>query len=471
MRGRNAKSRRTVDWLLPLLFAVIGSGLLAGQNTTPVQQPSATAVAPAKASQQDVTGSLKLSANSLTFGKEQVKSSSAPQVITITNSGNSEVMIKELASTAPDFALVHNCWLAPDPFPAGASCNISVRFVPSAAGTRSGNIAIQFSGDPAPQALSIALQGNGVEGPVTLSQTYLAFRTMQVGITSMPQFVVLTNQSSTAPAIINRITVSSDFSLATTGGQCTAGKTLAPLKTCRFAVVWAPTDSGSRSGQVTITDSDVASPHIVHLQGSATGLSFSSTVLNWNPTAVGVAGDSQSILVRNEGHTAIEIGKIEASGDFSQQNNCSQQLAEHQSCTVNVRFQPSAAGKRAGTILIHDSDAVELQQVFLTGVGSALDLSPAKMDFGDRVAGSTSAPRTVTVTNHGAAKVEIAAVNVSGDFVVPGKTCGETIAAGQTCRLKISFSPTASGARTGVLSIATSAGNVPQQVSLVGRGR
>ena len=282
--------------------------------------------------------------------------------------------------------------LSPDLMPAGSSCGISIRFVPGAVGLRSGKIRIAIGGDPPTQPLIIPLQGNGVDSPVTLSQTYLVFRTVLVGMTSMPQFVRLTNRSA-APAKITSIAASPDFALAATTAQCVPGNTLAPLASCTVAIVWAPGDSGSRGGQVTIADSDPASPHIIDLQASATGIKLSSGTLRWNPTAVGVTGNSQTFEVRNEGRTAIKVESVEASGDFFQQNTCGKELIQHQSCSVTVWFQPTAAGERDGTLLIHDSDVTGMQQIFLTGVGSPLDLSPVKMDFGNQAAESTSAPQ------------------------------------------------------------------------------
>jgi hypothetical protein len=186
---------------------------------------------------------------------------------------------------------------------------------------------------------------------------------------------------------------------------------------------------------------------------------------------VGVTGEPQSIEVKNDGRTAIEVESVEASGDFYQQNTCGKELIQHQSCSVTVWFQPTAPEERAGTLLIRDSDVTGMQQIFLTGVAAPLDLSPAKMDFGDAAAESTGAPQTVTITNRGGLNVKIAAINVSGDFVIPGKTCGDTVAAGKTCRVSISFSPTVSGVRTGALSIETDGNGVPQKVTLNGNGR
>jgi hypothetical protein len=460
------------DRLLWLLFVLSGgTHLLAGHSADSIPLRSRAALVLAKAAEKNIVSGLTPSASSLSFGNEQLNLLSPPQFITITNPGKSALTLSEVVSSALDFKLVHNCPLAPDPMQAGSSCGISVRFIPGALGLLNGSIRITIGGDRPMQPLTIPLQGHGVESPVTLSQTYLVFRTLLVGMTSMPQYVRLTNHSSADPAKITGITVSPDFALAATTAQCMPGSTLAPLASCTIAIVWTPADSGARSGQVTIADSDPASPHIIDLQATATGIRLSSATLRWSPTAVGVAGDSQSMEVRNEGRSSIEIGDIEASGDFYQQNTCGKKLIQQQSCSITVRFQPAAAGERVGTILIHDSDVTGMQQVFLTGVGSPLDLSPAKMDFGNQAAESTSMPQIVTITNRGAANVNIASVNVSGDFVIPRKTCGDTIAAGQSCRISISFSPTASGVRTGALSIETDTKAVPQKVTLIGEGR
>ena len=457
---------RLLFWLL---FLSSGTRFLAGQSAPSIPPRPPKAAVP-QAAQQNIASGLKTSASSLSFGNEPLSSTSAPQFISVTNESKSDLTLTEVVSSEPDFKLVHNCALSPDLMPAGSSCGISIRFVPGAVGLRSGKIRIAISGDPPTQPLIIPLQGNGVDSPVTLSQTYLVFRTVLVGMTSMPQFVRLTNRSA-APAKITSIAASPDFALASTTAQCVPGNTLGPLASCTVAIVWTPGDSGSRGGQVTIADSDPASPHIIDLQASATGIKLSSGTLRWNPTAVGVTGNSQTFEVRNEGRTTIKVESVEASGDFFQQSTCGKELIQHQSCSVTVWFQPTAAGERDGTLLIHDSDVTGMQQIFLTGVGSPLDLFPVKMDFGNQAAESTSAPQTVTITNRGGANVNIAAINVSGDFVIPGKTCGDTVPAGKSCRVSISFSPTVSGVRTGALSIETEANGVPQKVTLNGKGR
>src|SRR5437879_6550771 len=64
----------------------------------------------------------------------------------------------------------------------------------------------------------------------------------------------------------------------------------------------------------------------------------------------------------------------------------------------------------------------------------------------------------------------------SGDFAATSTgasacpTSPATLAAGGTCTINVTFTPTASGARTGTLSLADDAGGSPQMFSLSGNG-
>jgi hypothetical protein len=49
-------------------------------------------------------------------------------------------------------------------------------------------------------------------------------------------------------------------------------------------------------------------------------------------------------------------------------------------------------------------------------------------------------------------------------------TCGSTLAVGADCTLAISFSPTASGARTAVLQIVSNSPSSPDVIQLAGTG-
>ena len=73
----------------------------------------------------------------------------------------------------------------------------------------------------------------------------------------------------------------------------------------------------------------------------------------------------------------------------------------------------------------------------------------------------------MTLSSSGTAPLHITGVSVSGDFAETND-CGKGVAAGSTCALNVTFTPTASGTRTGTLTINDNAGGSPQTVSLVG---
>jgi Bacterial Ig-like domain (group 2)/Abnormal spindle-like microcephaly-assoc'd, ASPM-SPD-2-Hydin len=99
-----------------------------------------------------------------------------------------------------------------------------------------------------------------------------------------------------------------------------------------------------------------------------------------------------------------------------------------------------------------------------------VSVSPTTLSFGNQVVGTTSAAKTVTLSNGSSSKLTINSVGISGDFAIRSKSCGATLAAGKTCTISVTFTPTVSGARTGALTINDSASNSPQTVSLSGTG-
>jgi hypothetical protein len=111
----------------------------------------------------------------------------------------------------------------------------------------------------------------------------------------------------------------------------------------------------------------------------------------------------------------------------------------------------------------------ESAAVIATPVGQAgLVLSPGTLSFGVWSIGSTSNTRSVTLSNTGNGVLTISSIAVTGDFS-RATTCTSTLAGGASCSILVSFTPTASGARSGSLSVTTSVGS-PLAVSLSGTG-
>ncbi|WP_042426418.1 choice-of-anchor D domain-containing protein [Streptacidiphilus anmyonensis] len=93
--------------------------------------------------------------------------------------------------------------------------------------------------------------------------------------------------------------------------------------------------------------------------------------------------------------------------------------------------------------------------------------SPSALNFGSVATGATSAAQTVTVSNPTSSAASVSSIATTGDFAQTN-TCGNSIAAGGSCTVGVTFSPTAAGSRSGNLTV--NAGGVTNTVSLSGTG-
>jgi len=112
------------------------------------------------------------------------------------------------------------------------------------------------------------------------------------------------------------------------------------------------------------------------------------------------------------------------------------------------------------------------QTVSLTGTGSApVTLSSSTLNFGTVAVGNTGAAKTVTLTNRQRVPLNFASIATSPGYAVASNACGASLAAGASCTVGVTFSPTATGAATGTMTFADNAANSPQTVSLTGTGK
>ena len=113
------------------------------------------------------------------------------------------------------------------------------------------------------------------------------------------------------------------------------------------------------------------------------------------------------------------------------------------------------------------------QSVLLTGVGTWVSLSPASLDFGNQLVGTSSQPQTVTLTNHAARDLAIYGGKLTGTnpaSFAETNNCGASVPAGGSCTISVTFTPCCKGSRSATLEIKDNGGASPQAVSLTGTG-
>lgn len=96
---------------------------------------------------------------------------------------------------------------------------------------------------------------------------------------------------------------------------------------------------------------------------------------------------------------------------------------------------------------------------------------PPALSFGERLVGTVSTTRTVTVTNLGQAPMSITGVTPGGvnpdQFgIING--CGASLAAGEACTVSVTFQPTSSGAKQATLAITVAGPAKSKSIALTG---
>jgi hypothetical protein len=107
----------------------------------------------------------------------------------------------------------------------------------------------------------------------------------------------------------------------------------------------------------------------------------------------------------------------------------------------------------------------------LTGNGKGaffVVLTPAAINFGNQLTGTTSPVSNITISNTGRQSGAIASIAVSGDYVLKANTCATSLASQVGCTVSIAFVPSAGGMRNGLLTVVDDAGT--QTATLTGVG-
>ena len=95
--------------------------------------------------------------------------------------------------------------------------------------------------------------------------------------------------------------------------------------------------------------------------------------------------------------------------------------------------------------------------------------TPPNLTFGPQVVGTTSAAQNVLLSNFGTGPLSITSIVPSGDFA-QSNDCAGTVPPLGSCTIGVTFTPTATGIRTGAIIITDNAPGSPHQLPLAGAG-
>lgn len=291
-----------------------------------------------------------------------------------------------------------------------------------------------------------------------------------VGTSSPPFDITMGNFGDVNMTSVPVISISTtEFTQTNTcGSPLSAGG-----QTCDINVVFAPVAPGTRTATMTVALAGFPD-QTFPLSGFAIGplLAISPpTVLIFPPEAVNQSSPPETLTLSNTGNGALNFANVQLSGDFSQTNTCGGSVPAGSSCSVQITFTPTAAGKRTGLVTLTDNAPDSPETVVLSGFSgqaAVLNWLPSSVSFAGQIVSTASTASTLTITNIGNLAANVSTVAISGDYSQTNTCVGAAISPNSTCNVQVTFKPTATGQRTGVLTITDNSPNSPETISLTG---
>ncbi len=316
------------------------------------------------------------------FGDVQTNSPS-DKTVTITNNGPGDLHIQAPTTPAAEYTFASNTCGAV--LTDGASCVITVRFTPTAAGVVNSSFDIA-SDDADTPTVTVMLSGNGVVGAtadISLSVTSpVDFGDVQVGQTSPATQVTVTNNGGVDLVIGQLAGLVAPF--AVSNDTCSNNPGVAPAGTCTFDLTFAPTAAGAVTDTLDIPSNDPDTPTAsLVLNGNGTAapapdITVSSTTVAFGDVLVGDTATPTTITVTNDGTADLMITAIATANPLPApygiaSDTCSNgTLAATESCTFDVTYAPTAAGTINEAFDIPSNDADEASVIVtVSGTGTA----------------------------------------------------------------------------------------------------
>jgi len=319
--------------------------------------------------------------------------------------------------------------------------------------------------------------GNGTSGgsigTLTVSPSTVAFGSVAIGSSTTGQ-ITLTN-SSTSPVSVSNVALSGGS--FTMDGLGTLPATIAANSTAEINVHFSPTLVGSASGQVVISSNTVATPSLtIELIGSgAQSVPALSGLSCTNAAMTGSGSDACTVTLASAAPSSgilVDLTSSDASVKVP-----SSVLVPGNAASVGFTATVAAVSSSTSvTLTATENGANETFVLALTPssgstAGASLTVNATSVAFGNVPVGSP-ATQSVTLSSTGTAAVIVNSAAVSGTgFSVSGATFPLTLNPSQTATLSLQFDPTATGAATGKLTIASnSSSNSSAAVALSGTG-
>lgn len=204
---------------------------------------------------------------------------------------------------------------------------------------------------------------------VSFSKPLLYMGPTLLGATTKSKSLVVFNRGTTV-LTIKKIYVGGknpgDFAQTNT-----CGSSISAGGSCSIFVTFTPTARFPRSAALGISDSDLASPHAIELNGTGTVVSLSTSRLVFRNQAIGTSS-TQDVILTNIGDaplnfTSVAIEDLHKPSHFTQVNTCGTSIPAGGTCTITVKYSPTMLELWKAVLSIRDDGGHSPQNITLIG--------------------------------------------------------------------------------------------------------
>lgn len=453
-----------------LAFAIVSTIVGCGDNgvTPPPDAPDIDAPPPKPAV-------LSMMPAQNDFGSVLTGNTSGTASFTVTNTGEAtsgQITPVITGTNAGDFLATNGCTT----LAGGGTCVVTVVFKPTSAGTKSASLVV--SGSPGGTVMGALLGTGGIAGTIIIAPatpSSYAFGNVVVGATGTQQTFTFKNDGTVATSAIITTAAGNDPGEFTKVSDNCNGQTLAAQATCTVVVNFRPTSPGGKNAQFTVSATTGG-----QAVGAVSGTGVAQALLTLTPqfqdfgtVPLTQSSNNVSFTVQNVGGVASGAITNTGTGDYTIVNStcAGVMLAPLATCTITVRFTPTAINTRAGTLDVAATPG-GTKTATLTGVGTTLgDVRFAVTDspfaFPGTTVGQVSSSHQFTITNTGGTATGALSTALGGNdpsqfsIVAGSNGCqGTVLAAGASCTIVGVFNPTSGGNKTATLTVSGTPGGV-----------
>jgi hypothetical protein len=223
-------------------------------------------------------------------------------------------------------------------------------------------------------------------------------------------------------------------------------------------------------GDPNLATAQIYSPPYL-FKGARPAITSAPAAVNYGGTFTVSASSSAGIVQV----TWLRLGSVTHAFNQDQRfNNLSFTVASSTQLNVTAPTNPNLAPPGYYMMFLINGSGVPSVARFIhlntkSSTPLPVTLAPSSIFMPNTVVGTKSISETSTLSNNQSVPLTISNIAVSGDFLQTNK-CTSPIAAHGSCAFTVTFAPTATGLRSGTITITDSATTSPQTLNLAGNG-